>query len=321
MAVTKRLAPVKDLFPGVRLTPAVKDLALWAYDHSEDDPGRVFVPKVNPDYIFQPEVLEVLVLSDVLNKPAYFFGHTGTGKTSHVVQFCAARGKEVIRQNFDEAIGRAELIGSPIVAVDEGKQVVKFRRGSLITSAMRPSTYIADEYDMGTSGATVLINPILESESNPSIYVPETEEIIIPHKDWRVVATGNTDGVNADERGIYSGAQAQNMATLNRFAFRIEVKYNSKAQEKKILDRKFIGFPSETMDKILAFTTEYRKAFLQTMELSIPFSTRMLHNICEATIMTGSVGKALHYTLLSSVPDAERRVVEELAKRLGIDSE
>lgn len=318
MSVTKVLKTVKELFKGVSLTKEVKELSLWTYEHSPDDPGRVFVPKLNPDFLFQPEVLEVLILAEVLNRPAYLFGHTGTGKTSHVVQFCAVRGKEIVRQNFDEAIGRSELIGSPTVAIHEGKQVVKFRRGSLVTSALRPSTYILDEYDMGTSGATCLINPILEAEADPQLYVPETEELIKPHRDWRIVATGNTDGVNPDERGIYSGAQSQNMATLNRFAYRIEVKYNTSDQEKRILESKLAGYPQDYLVKILKFVEEYRKAFLNTMELTIPFSTRMLHTIAETTVMTGSVKLAIKYSLLAAVPTNEKRVVEELVKKCGI---
>ena len=317
MAITKQLKKVKDIFPSVTFSPTVAGLSLYCYEHSSDDPGRIYVPKVDPAYEFQVAPLEALILGEILNRPAYLHGDTGTGKTSLVAQFCAVRGRELIRQNFDEHISRAELVGSPTVAVENGASVIKFRYGSLATSMMRPATYLADEFDTGSPSSTVVLNPVLES-AEPMLNIPETEELIVPNKDWRVVATGNTDGVNPDPRGIYPGTQTQNAASLNRFAFRIEVQYNSEVAERAILDRKYPGFPVPVLEKLLSFTREYRRAFLGTQELSTPFSTRTLHNWAEATIFTGSIYRAFAMTFLSSVQVAEKLAVTDLARRVGV---
>ena len=320
--ITKKLTPVKDLFKDAdltgRLSPSITDMAIFTYTHSDDDPGAVFVPRVDPYYLFQADALECLILGDVLNRHVYFYGDTGCGKSTLIAQFCARRGREMFRQNFDETIGRGELIGSTIVTISEGKPVTKWRRGSLAASMLRPATFVLDEYDAGTSGATILVNPVLESDACPSVYVPETEEILVPHGDWRAVATGNTDGVNPDERGIYPGTQAQNMATLNRFAYRTKINYLTPSAEASLLRRKYPTFPADVAKVAIKFTEEYRRAWSNTRELTVPFSTRMLHNIIEASAMTESLWTALEYALLSSVPQAEKRVITELAKRVGI---
>ncbi len=317
MAVTKILRKVRDIFPGLVFSPTVAELSLYCYTHTPDDPGRIYVPKVDPAYEFQLAPLEALIIGEVLNRPVYLHGHTGTGKTSLIAQFCALRGREMIRQNFDEHISRAELVGSPTVAVEAGASVIKFRYGSLATSMMRPATWLADEFDTGSPSSTVVVNPVLES-AEPTLHIPETEEVIVPNKDWRVVATGNTDGVNPDPRGIYAGTQTQNAASLNRFAFRMEVEYNSPEAEEKVLLRKYPGFPTELLSKVISFGREYRQAFLGTQELSTPFSTRTLHNWVEGTIFTGSIYRAFAMTFLAAVPAPEKRTVTELARRLGV---
>ena len=317
MAITKQLKKVREIFPGISFTPTVAELSLYVFTHSPDDPGLVYVPKVDPAYEFQQEVLEALILGEVLNRPVYVHGHTGTGKTSQIAQFCARRGRELIRQNFDEHISRAELVGAPTVAVEGGASVVKFRYGSLATSMMRPATFLADEFDTGSPSSTVVLNPVLES-AEPVLFVPETEEMIVPNRDWRVVATGNTDGVNPDPRGIYAGTQTQNAASLNRFAFRIEVDYNSPETERVIIERKYPGLPANLLNAVTSFTREYRKAFLSTPELSTPFSTRTLHNWVEGTIFTGSLLRAFKMTFLAAVPAPEKQTVLSLAQRVGV---
>jgi len=247
-----------------------------------------------------------------------------THNSQSVIQFCARRGKEVIRQNFDEHSARAEMIGAFMASANPsgtGLQF-RFRRGTLALSILRPATYLADEYDVGTPSATILINPILESE-DPILHIPETEELIRPNKDWRCVATGNTDGINPDPRGIYAGTQIQNFASLSRFAFRVQVAYCSLDKEREILKKKFGKlFEKDAgrllVENLLNFVKEYRAAYDATTSLTVPFSTRMIHHTVEAIIFTGSVKRALGLTLLPSLPPTEKNVVESLMVRLKV---
>jgi len=321
MAITKTARKVSELFPEVtELSSSVRNLSLWVYTHSEDEPHRVLVPKVDPAFMFQPQVLEALILGEVLGKHTYLYGHTGTGKTAHVVQFCARRSKELVRQNLDEHIARSELVGSYTAVADESKQhlIFQFRRGSLALSVLRPATYLLDEFDTGSPAATVLLNPILESDA-PALHIPETSEFVRPNKEWRCVATGNTDGVNPDPRGLYAGTQQQNFASLNRFAYRVEVGYNEISREREIITKKYLDLPLKAIEPIFSFLQQYRKAFDGSMELTIPFSTRMLHNIIEATIFLGSLSRAVKLSFLAAVPQNERNIVCDLAKRNEIN--
>lgn len=320
MSLTKNQRTILELFPEASsLTKTLHGLKVWCYAHDDNDPWKVFVPRVEPTFVFQSEVLEALILGEVLGKHTYLYGDTGSGKTASVLQFCARRGKEIVRQNFDEHVSRAELLGMFAAVADESTNhlVMKFRRGSLALSVMRPCTFLLDEYDMGTPGSTIVVNLVLESEE-PVLHIPETEEIIRPNKEWRVVATGNTDGVNPDPRGIYAGTQTQNFASLNRFAFRCRVNYNTPEREKEILQKKYEKLPATVVDPVIGFTRAYRAAFDKTGELTVPFSTRLLHNLVEATVFLGSVGRALDLVLLSVLPPDERATVVALASRNGI---
>lgn len=320
MSITKTSKKVREIFPEVSdLSPSVRDLSLWTYTHSDDDPHRVLVPKMDPSFIFNASVLEALILGEVLGRHSYLYGHTGCGKTQSVVQFCARLAKELVRQNLDEHIARSELVGSYAAVADDSKQhlIFQFRRGSLALSVLRPSTYLIDEYDTGSPAATVLLNAILESDS-PALHIPETSEFVRPSKEWRCVATGNTDGVNPDPRGLYAGTQQQNFASLNRFAYRVEVPYNEVSREREIIGRRYPELPMQTIEPLFNFLREYRKAFEGSMELTVPFGTRMLHNIVEATIFLGSLSRAVKLSFLGAVPQAERNIVIDLAKRVEI---
>lgn len=319
--VTKTLRPVSELFPGVKLSPAMKKLKVWTFDRTDADPGRIFVPEVDPHFVFDAAVLEAVILGIVLNRPVYLWGETGCGKTAILKQVASRLGMAAVRQNFDDAVGRSELVGSPVASVQDGHGVIKWRRGSLATALLLVGGYyIADEYDLGTPSATSCLNAILETESVDPVrmYVPETEEILVANRHFRVAATGNTDGVNPDERGIYAGTQSQNMATLNRFAFRVNVPYCPPEVERDVLRSKFEGFPDDVLDRLVSFVKEYRNAFSKTKELSVPLSTRVVHAIAEATIFNGSLLSSLNLCLLNSVPSAERVVVTRLAKNVGI---
>lgn len=321
MSIKKTLVPVRDIFPVKGLSAGVKDMQLYVYEHSSDDPGAVFVPRKDENYIFQPKALEAMILAENLNRNLSLFGHTGTGKTSHIMQFCAWRGREVVRQNFDLGVTRQDLVGVTVVIPSEAgdKTITKFRYGSLPISMTRPATFIADEWDIGDPGVTALLNPVLEGENSP-VFVAETETYIRPHREWRVVSTGNTDGVNPDPRGIYAGTQTQNAATVNRWAFRVQIDYNAPEVEGEILNRKYPGIPEPIVTKLVAFTKEYRKAFVQTAELTLPLSTRAIHGMAEAALFTGSLKRALEMVLLSATPAHEKHAVEGLAVRVGIDN-
>src|SRR5690606_5242507 len=59
---------------------------------------------------------------------------------------------------------------------------------------------------------------------------PPEWRVVKPHPNFRIFATGNTNG-SGDETGLYTGTQVMNAANYSRFALTVEMEYMPAAQE------------------------------------------------------------------------------------------
>ena len=123
-----------------------------------------FVPKIDNDYIFDPETTKAILAGFSGNKKVLISGFHGTGKSTHIEQVAARLNWPCIRINLDSHISRIDLIGKDIITLKDNKQITEFQDGMLPWAYQNPVALVFDEYDAGRPDVMFVIQRILESE-------------------------------------------------------------------------------------------------------------------------------------------------------------
>jgi len=193
--------------------------------------------------------------------PLYITGLSGNGKTTTIEQVCAETGREFIRVNItsstdeDDLMGNFRLIDGNMVWVD-GPVIVAMKRGAVL---------LLDEWDLGSEGKTMCLQPVMEGKP---VFIKKTCTWVHPAQGFAIVGTGNTKG-RGDETGRFIGTNFQNEAALDRYARTYEQDYPPAVAEKKILKNHLskLGLTSEQdeafADVLVLWANQNREAYRQ----------------------------------------------------------
>ncbi|WP_105903559.1 AAA family ATPase [Vibrio gangliei] len=194
----------------------------WSLPH-------VAVPSIKENYFFRKDLLvEVNALVLQPRKYGLFLtGKKGTGKSSIIEQYCARTGLPLYQETGSSTTEYLDLFGTTLPTVSGS---IKFLAGKLFTAIKEGGIYLLDEIDMMSAGELVKLNELFTADK---IYVPQIEEWVNVHKDFRFVATGNTNGSGLS--GSYVGANVLNEAFMDRF-YVIDVPYMTKELEQKFME-------------------------------------------------------------------------------------
>ena len=174
-------------------------------------------PAVDPHFIWTPEILEHLILSQDSGESIWFGGPKGTGKSETARQFAARTGRAFKRINFHKYTSAEDYIGA--VGLENGQTV--FKRGDFLAAFTHPSTVILlDEVTNADPGELAPLNGFLEPNSAVSFGgVVQTRAPGV-----LVFAADNTLG-NGDDTGRYAGTRQMNSALVDRFARVVQFDY------------------------------------------------------------------------------------------------
>ncbi|TGJ70145.1 hypothetical protein EYR41_006129 [Orbilia oligospora] len=162
-----------------------------------------------PDYIITPYVernlLNLVRAAATRKYPVLIQGPTSSGKTS-MIKFLANRtGHKFVRINNHEHTDLQEYLGS---YVSDSTGSLKFQEGALIQAMRTGCWVILDELNLAPTDVLEALNRLLDD--NREILIPETQEVVRPHKDFMLFATQNPPG-------LYAGRKALSKAFRNRF--------------------------------------------------------------------------------------------------------
>jgi len=277
-------------------------------------PGPL-TPPIDPDYVFDPEATQVVLLGLHLKDKVLVYGPTGSGKTSIIEQICARLNLNFVRINFDSAITRADLIGHYVVKGEGEKREMEFCYGILPRAMALPGTVVLlDEWDtIGEEVSFVLQRPL--EKNSQLLIMEEGEKLISLHPENTIIATANTAGMG-DDTGLYSqGTRIQNYAQINRFAMTVILDYLDAKQEQKILMNRFGGDIEEwEAEAIIKAINAVREAFVNG-QLSAPLSTRDAINWAEKFCIWGNPQKSAKFCFINRSPQEERGTLEGLVQR------
>ncbi len=165
---------------------------------------------VDPVFIWQPEILRHLLLSQATGENVWLGGEKGTGKSETVRQFAARTGREYVRINFHKYSTAEEIIGA--TGLNNG--ATEFQPGPFLRAFTTPGCVILlDEPTNADPGELAILNGLLEPGA----------AVTIGGAVWRrapgvLVFSADNTLTNGDSSGRYAGTRQMNSAFADRFA-------------------------------------------------------------------------------------------------------
>lgn len=212
-----------DWFPWKQSLPS-EDTSPFEYVDDVNAGLKAFIP---PSYLAD---LEQLIL---FGKPVLLVGSAGIGKTIGVEYLAKKHLKQFYRVNFDGGMTPESFIGGIRVeakvdpATGASNSVTFFQNGPVVEAAMNGGWLLLDELDKAQPEYAAALHAMLESVRNPIRLNDDGGRLIIPHRDFRIIATANTLGDVEDASLGFFGSSPMNAAFKDRFSiFRVSYPEN-----------------------------------------------------------------------------------------------
>jgi len=267
------------------------------------------VPPVSDNYVYEIDELKNVILSLELNIPCLVWGHKGAGKSELLEQVAARTNRPMIRVQHTVNTEESHIVGQWTVKAG----ATEFELGPLPLAMLNGWIYCADEYDFGMPSVLAVYQAVLEGKSLVIKEAPAHLRVIKPHKDFRFVATGNTNG-SGDESGLYQGTLIQNSANYDRFGMVINKKYMDKRAESQILQNHCKLVPADA-DKMVEFANLVRQSY-DAAKISDTISPRTLIYASKIGVMRGSFRQGLQLSFINKLSKIDREVADGLAQRI-----
>jgi cobaltochelatase CobS len=274
------------------------------------------VPELNSGYVYDMENLKSCLACIEMNKPIYAFGYAGLGKSTIFKQICAATNRRYIRFQHNQDSQVSEAVGQWVVNkhVDvngNAVSVTEWQLGPLAMAMLHGWLYNADELDRAPPGFNSVYQAALEGEPLVIGDAPEEFRIIKAHPDFRIVATGNTNG-SGDETGLFAATMQQDAAGMERYQV-IEISYLN-AKEEIALLKAATPLNDKQATAVVKFATKVRDRFPEDFDLTM--GPRVLINIGQMSMARGSFAKGIELAYSNRLPADQRKSANDVAQRI-----
>jgi cobaltochelatase CobS len=267
------------------------------------------IPDVDPNYLFNVEVLKSLMMALEMRIPAYLWGHAGTGKTTIFEQIAARTRRPFFRVQHTANMEEEHVVGG--WRLRDGKTF--FELGPLAMAMKFGWMYMADEYDFGRPEVTSVYQAVLEGKPLIIKEADHENRIIRPHPDFCIVATGNTNG-QGDESGLYQGTNLQNAANYERFGVVEQMPYMEKKLESRLISQQ-ANIPLKDAEKLVDFASRVRAEF-DGGRIGNPISPRSLIYAAQIGVARGNYRIGLEKAFINRLTSTDRESAGQVAQRV-----
>ncbi|MCF8004261.1 MAG: AAA family ATPase [Chromatiaceae bacterium] len=281
------------------------------------DASHPQIPRFQDGYVFRPDLLrDVLAfLHEAGGDGLFLTGPTGSGKTSLITQIAARLHWPVQSVTCHGRLELQALIGQFVLRNGS----TEFVHGPLSVAARDGHLLILNESDLMDPSELAGLNDIIEGQ--PLVIAENGGEVIHPHPQCRVIATGNSAG-SGDGSGLYQGVLRQNLAFMDRFRV-IQVDYPALELEQAVVQRAVPSLPSEIVTKMLVVASEIRRLFLgedrEAPALTLTMSTRTLVRWATLAVTFKGAPQVFAYALNQALTARAEPEQREAIHRIAAD--
>ncbi|GHA52815.1 cobaltochelatase subunit CobS [Amylibacter ulvae] len=273
--------------------------------------GSDRVPEIDSTYQFDRDTTLAILAGFARNRRVMIQGYHGTGKSTHIEQVAARLNWPCVRVNLDSHISRIDLIGKDAIKLKDGKQVTEFQEGILPWALRNPVAIVFDEYDAGRADVMFVIQRVLEVDGKLTLL--DQNQVITPHKYFRLFATANTVGLG-DTTGLYHGTQQINQGQMDRWSLVSTLNYLPHAAETDIVAAKNPTLDREIIGRMVTVADLTRASFMNG-DISTVMSPRTVIAWAQNLEIFNDVGFAFRLTFLNKCDELERETVAEFYQR------
>lgn len=267
------------------------------------------IPDVDPNYVFNIDVLKTLLMALEMNIPGYLWGHAGTGKTTIYEQIAARTFRPMVRVQHTANMEEEHVVGG--WRLRDGKTV--FELGLLPLAMKNGWLYMADEYDFARPEVSSVYQAVLEGKPLVIKEADHDNRVIRPHPDFRIVATGNTNG-QGDESGLYQGTNMQNAANYERFGVVERMPYMDPALEARMISLQ-ARIPIDDAKKLVDYATKVRQEF-EGGKLGMPVSPRSLLYAAQIGVAKMNYKAGIEKSYINRLAPTDRETASQVAQRV-----
>jgi cobaltochelatase CobS len=279
-------------------------------EHNTHETGVEHIPHLDENYVMREEESRQIAFALRDDERLLLVGPTGTGKSSHVEQIAHKANWPLYRVAASSGLTEGDFIGEWIVKDQE----TVFNYGILVHAMRKGGILLVDEADGLPPEVGLGLHQVMEEDGYLTI-TQNSDEVVYPHEDFRIVATANTLG-KGNRTGLYTGTHVINAAFMDRIGTVIDYNYPTKQVEMEILRKKAPGLGSQMVERLVDYGRECRQAY-EGQKCTFVVSTRRLIHLAQKIVQqAGNVNKAFKLSLFNRLEANENiTTLGEVAQR------
>ena len=291
------VVPTTPARPSVPVPNALKPLVI-----PHDGNPRIPVPTGKYEWAGLDRFLAPLVMG---GECIALVGPPGCGKSAAIVEMAGLTNHPLVRVNLDGQTNTQDLLGKNGAA----NGTTHFEYGAVPLAAKNGWWLLIDEVDGSEADILTCLHAVTE-ENGVLVLKEAGGEVIVPHPDFRIFATGNSLGLH-DDTGMMTHAKAMSPAFLDRWVIRLMTDY-SESKEAKILAGR--GIPMDVVKMVCSAGTKVRK-LIETGAITGYWTTRKTILFAKYAVLTGSYEEAFAIAAEGKFSAPEFKAAWEVAQR------
>jgi len=282
---------------------------------NKDIPQEVaaFVATKDEHYVPPQEATESILSAWEANDKTLISGNPGTGKSSLIQYLCAVTNRPFIRVNASGDMDSSHFFGQ--LVVEDGSTV--WKDGPVTEAVRHGGVLLWDEWDVTPPEIAMTMQWLLEEDGKLFLKeMPGTslDKCITPHKDFRIVCSGNTLG-QGDETSQFAGTAVQNTASLDRFGTVVKLDYLAPDLELELMQNKVDGLNKTEGRKMIKVANIIRTSY-EKGEIAITMSPRTLLSWARKFVYWDNIEDALRISFGNKLNQTDYKTLREVVNKV-----